>query len=265
MTFFQGKTVWLTGASSGIGEALAKALDAAGAELILSSRRGSVLETVRASLQNPDRHKVVALDLEKPFELVDTVDRVLSDGVQVDILLNNGGISQRSLASETILEVDYRLMMINYMGTVAMTKAMLPSMLKRGSGCIASVSSVSGRVGSQLRSGYSGSKFAVVGFMECLRAEVAARGIQVTVACPGYVNTPVSMNAFNAQGKPDGNMDETNSNGISAESCAEQILRAIKKGKPEVEIGKGISRWAWPIFRIWPGFVRWVIARDAYR
>ena len=265
MTFFRGKTVWLTGASSGIGEALAKALDAAGAKLILSSRRVEVLESVRASLSNPDSHQVVALDLEKPFELADTVDAVLADGTQVDILLNNGGVSQRSLASETILEVDYRLMMINYMGTVAMTKALLPSMLARGSGCVVSVSSVAGRVGSQLRSGYSGSKFAVVGFMECLRAELAGRGIQVTVACPGYVNTPVSVNAFNAEGKPDGVMDETNSNGISAESCAEQILRATEKGKPEVEIGKGISRWAWPLFRVWPGLVRWVISRDAYR
>lgn len=265
MSYFKNKVVWLTGASSGIGEALAYELDRQGARIILSSRRADVLAGLKQKLTAPDRHRVVPLDLEKPFELASVVNDVLTDDTQVDVLINNGGVAQRSLAADTILEVDHRLMLINYLGTVAMTKALLPSMIQRGQGCVASVSSVAGRIGSQLRTGYSGSKFAVVGFMECLRAELWSKGIQVTVLCPGYVNTRVSINAFNGQGEPDGVMDKTNANGISAQSCAEQMLQAIAKGKPEVAIGKGVSRWGWPLFRVWPGLVRRVIRKDAYR
>lgn len=265
MSAFKNKTVWITGASSGIGEALARQLAERDARLILSSRRSEVLETLRQSLPNPDRHRVVALDLEQPESLKAVVDNTLADGTTVDVLVNNGGISQRSIAKETELSVDRRLMEINYLGTVAMTKALLPSMLARGRGCICSVASVAGLVGSQMRSGYSGSKFAVVGFMESLRAELYADNIDVVVVCPGFVNTDVSINALTADGSAANERDEGIANGISAKQCANDILDAIY-GKRFVTIsGKGISRWAPTIKRFAPWIMERRVRKQVYR
>jgi len=226
--------------------------------LILSARRQNVLEEIRGTLTAPDEHTVVPLDLEDYESLGGIVQAVLSSGVSVDVLINNGGISQRSAASETDLSVDRRIMDTNYFGTVAMTKALLPHMISRRDGCIASVSSVAGKVGSQLRSAYSGSKFAVVGFMECLAAEVHQYGVGVTVICPGFVKTNISVNALNGVGESEDVMDPTIASGMSAHQCATQIIRAIEKGRPEVVIGKGLSKWAPTIKRVFPGLVRWV-------
>jgi len=262
---FAKKSVWLTGASSGIGAALAVQLDLAGAHLILSSRRPEVLEKLKNRLEHPYHHRVVALDLEDPESLAKIVNDTLGESGTCDLLINNGGISQRALAADTELAVDRRLMTINYLGTVAMTKAVLPRMLESGGGIIASVSSTAGKVGSQLRSGYSGSKHAVVGFMDCLRAEQKSNNIQITVACPGWVKTNISYNALNGSGDPENKMDATIANGISAEQCAKEILAAIASGKAEVIIGKGISKWAPTIRRISATLYRHLIAANTYR
>jgi len=263
--FFDRKTIWLTGASSGIGAALAVQLDRAGAHLILSSRRLKTLQALKDSLENPQHHQVVVLDLEDPESLAEIVNSTLGDNGVCDVLINNGGISQRSMAADTDLAVDRRLMTINYLGTVAMTKAMLPRMLKNGGGIIASVSSTAGKIGSQLRSGYSGSKHAVVGFMDCLRAEQKPNNIQITVVCPGWVKTNISYNALNGKGEPENILDDTIANGISAEQCAREILKAIEANKAEVIIGKGISKWAPMIRRFSSTLYRHLIAAKPYR
>lgn len=256
MSWFLNKKIWVTGASSGIGKALAEELAQQGASLVLSSRRQEVLEQLKSTLRNPAQHRVVPLDLERYDTLAEIVNKTLPDSGPIDILINNAGISQRELAMETKLEVDRKLMDINYFGTIAMSKALLPDMIKRGSGSIVCVSSVAGIMGTQLRTGYSGSKFAVHGYMEGLRAELHQHGIQVLVAAPGYVNTDVALNALNGHGESARLKDQNNLNGISPEACALSLMRAIERGKHEVVIGKGASRIAPWIKRISPALTR---------
>src|SRR5690606_11604957 len=178
MRYFQGKTVWLTGASSGIGLAMAQQLAEAGAHLILTSRRHDALEQVRQSLVHPERHQVLALDLSQPEQAAVTAKDALGDQV-IDILINNAGVSQRSLILETDMSVYRQLMEIDYFGVIALTKLVLPRMVERRAGQIVTVSSVAGKVGTKLRSGYNGAKFGVIGFMDSLRAEMARYGLTV--------------------------------------------------------------------------------------
>lgn len=253
MTNFDNKTVWITGASSGIGEALAKQLASQGAKLVLSARNIDKLQALKATLTNAQSHHVVPLDLAQYDKLNDIVETALHDIGNVDYLINNGGVSQRSLAKDTILDVDKQLINVNYLGTVAMTKALLPQMLKQGHGMIISVSSVAGKLGSQLRSAYSGSKHAVVGFMESLRSELYAENIGVLVVCPGFVQTNVSINALDSDGQPTNTMDKGIATGMPVADCAEQIIQAIVAGKDEVIIAQGFTRLAPIIKRLLPG------------
>ncbi len=256
MSWFLNKKVWVTGASSGIGKALAQELAQQGASLVLSSRRQDVLEQLKSTLNNPEQHMVVPLDLERYDALAEIVNKTLPATGQIDILINNGGISQRELAMDTNIEVDRKLMDINYFGTIAMCKAILPDMIKRRSGSIVCVSSVAGIMGTQLRTGYSGSKFAVHGYMEGLRAELHQHGIQVLVAAPGYVNTDVALNAMNGNGQAAMLKDQNNLDGISPKECALSLMQAIERGKHEVIIGKGVSRIAPWIKRLSPALTR---------
>jgi short-subunit dehydrogenase len=155
----------------------------------------------------------------------------------VDILINNGGISQRSLAMKTPLDVDRMIMETNFFGTVSLTKAILPSMTERRSGRIAVISSLVGKFGTPLRSTYSASKHALHGFFESLRAEVWGLGIGVTLVCPGFIRTNISINALTGDGSPQGSMDEAQAHGMPPDACARKIIAAVKKGKPEVYIG----------------------------
>ena len=198
--FFDGKMVWLTGASSGIGEAVAYALAARGARLILSARRVEKLQAVQAACARPDRHRILPLDLADPASLAAAVPQALAHGGAIDVLINNGGISQRAQAVETDLAVDRRIMEVNYFGTIALAKAVLPSMLERGAGHIAVVSSLMGKFSTPRRSAYAASKHALHGFFDALRAEVHHAGVRVTLICPGYVRTDISRHALTADG-----------------------------------------------------------------
>lgn len=258
--YFSGKTVWLTGASSGIGLAMAEQLAQAGAHLILTSRRADALEQVRLSLAHPERHKVLALDLAQPEQAVVAAQQALGDQV-VDILINNAGVSQRSLILDTDLSVYRKLMEIDYFGVVALTKLVLPRMVERRSGQIVTVSSVAGKIGTKLRSGYNGAKFGVIGFMDSLRAETAQYGLVVTSILPGFINTQVAHNSLTGDGSTLGHEDPDNAGGISAEECARQSLRAIAAGKAEVVIGSGMSKLAPLLQRFFPGLVRRMIAK----
>lgn len=259
MDYFQGKTVWLTGASSGIGLAMAQQLAAAGAHLILTARRAEVLEQVRQQLAQPQHHRVLALDLSQPEQAAAQAQEALGD-TQIDILINNAGVSQRSLILDTDLAVYRQLMEIDYFAVVALTKLVLPGMVQRGSGHIVTVSSVAGKVGTKLRSGYNGAKFGVLGFMDSLRAETAHAGLTVTSILPGFINTQVAHNSLTGDGSPLGQADPDNAGGISAEECARRSLQAIAKRKDEVVVGSGLSKLAPFLQRFLPGLVRRMVA-----
>ncbi len=235
---FSGKIVWITGASSGIGEALAYEWSRLGARLILSARRESELERVKADCAHSEWCTVILLDLSDQKGIEAAADRVLQQFGTVDILVNNGGISQRSLVIETDVEVDRRIMEVDYFSGVVLTKKMLPSMVAKGSGHIIAISSIVGLFGFPLRSAYSAAKHALHGFYESVWAELHTQGIRVTVVCPGRILTNVSLHALTKDGSPHGVMDHGQSNGISAETCARKIIKAVRKNRKEIYIGK---------------------------
>ncbi len=237
--FFKNKRVWVTGASSGIGEALAIAFAERGAQLILSARNEVEINRVSAacSLAGAGSVLVQPLDLEQHDRIPEIVESLLKKVGKVDILVNNGGISQRALAKETTLEVDKKLMAVNYFGTVALTKALLPNMLMHQLGHIVTVTSLTGKFGSPYRSSYAASKHALHGFFDSLRAELADAHIKVTLICPGFVRTNVSKNALTGDGTKLGTMDEATDKGMKPERLAYKILQAIEQGKEEAYFG----------------------------
>ena len=237
MTSIRGKVCWVTGASSGIGEALCIELNQKGAKVIASARRKEELERVKKACASPDHVYVLPLDLGEIDTFPDKVEEAVNAFGRVDILFNNGGISQRSLAWETPLEVDRKLMEINFFGTVALSKAILPHFMAQKQGHYLVVSSLVGKFGSPLRSSYAASKHALHGFFDSLRAEHHLDNIKVTIACPGFIKTQVSVNALNAKGEKQNTMDDAQANGMSAEECAHQIIRAVEKEKEEINIG----------------------------
>jgi short-subunit dehydrogenase len=238
MGAFAGQVVWITGASSGIGEAMAREFWSEGADLVLSARRGEELERVKASLQDiPGRRcMILPMDVTDTDSMTGLVQKVREEFGRVDVLVNNAGVSQRSWAAETSLEVDRRIMEVNFFGTVALTKGVLPLMLERRSGQIVVISSVAGKFGFYLRSAYSASKHALHGFFESLRMEVHKEGVRVMLVCPGKVLTPISVNALTADGTPHNVMDEGQRQGVPADVCAKRIVRGAVRGEYEVYI-----------------------------
>jgi dehydrogenase/reductase SDR family protein 7B len=234
---YTDKVVWITGASSGIGEALACAFSNKGAHLILSARNEAKLKEVRQACLHPDKHLVVPLDLSDTDSLQGTCSDVLNRFGKIDILVNNSGVSQRCLVAQTGIEIDRRIMETNFFGTIALTKAVLPSMIEKKSGHIVVISSVAGKLGTPLRSSYSASKHALHGFFDSLRAETWKQGIHVTIVCPGFIRTNISINALTANGSPQGTMDEAQACGMLPQDCAEKIIRAVEKNSAEVYIG----------------------------
>jgi short-subunit dehydrogenase len=248
---FAGKVVWVTGASSGIGEALCYALSNGGAKLVLSARRGDVLEKVRAACERPNDHFVLPLDMFDTDSFPAAVEQVLERFGHVDVLFNGAGMSQRGTALETQSSVDRRLMDLNYFGPVALTKLVLPSMIGRRSGHIVVVSSLLGKFSVPGRAAYAGSKHAIHGYFNALRAEVYSHDILVTIVCPGFIRTNASMNALKGDGTPHAQMDQDIAAGLSPEKCARQIMRAIAQRRSEVYIA-GKERFAVLVSRLTP-------------
>ncbi len=234
---FANKVVWITGASSGIGIEMARQLANKGAKVVLSSRNEDKLVEIQKTLSNSVSHLVIPLDLEQNTSFQLLAEKVIDHYGQIDFLFNNGGLSQRSNARETPMEVDRRIMEINYFGNVALTKAVLPFMEKQGSGHIVVISSIAGKFGFFLRSAYSASKHALHGFYESLRLEEEQYGINVTIACPGKISTAISLNALKSSGEKHGEMDHNQETGMSAEECVTILLKAVEKKKKEVLIG----------------------------
>ena len=252
---YKDKVVWITGASSGIGAALASAFAARGATLVLSARRRDRLEGVRTACANPERHRILPLDLTEAAAIPTAADSVLKQQGRVDILVNNGGITQRSLAKDTRIEVDRCIMETNYFGAVALTKAVLPSMLARRSGDIVVVSSLIGHFSTPLRSAYAASKHALHGFFDALRAEVYADGLHVMLVCPGFVRTEISLQALTANGTPYASMDASQAGGLAPEKCAAQILAGLYQRKDEIVVGGKETRYLL-LHRFFPALFR---------
>lgn len=251
------KVIWVTGASSGIGEALVYELaKKKGVRLILSSRRKEELERVKGNCPHPIQANIrtLPLDLAQPDTLRLSVEAAVQFFGQVDILINNGGISQRSLAKETQLSVDRQVMEVDYFGTITLTKFLLPYFLKRKSGHFVTVSSVMGIIGTAYRSGYAAAKHALHGFFDSLRAELwkESKSIYVTLICPGWVRTNHTINALTSDGSKLGKMDNATKRGLTPKHCAEKIVAAIQKRKEEVYIGGAKEVFAVYLKRFFP-------------
>ena len=237
MSRIDGKIVWITGASSGIGEELAYQLADLNCTLILSARRKEILEKVKDSCSNKENIYVLPLDLTKFEEMNHKVEQVLSKVGKIDILVNNAGISQRSLIVETDFSVYEKMIDVDYLGTVALTKALLPHFLQQKSGHFVTVSSLMGKFSSPYRSGYCGAKHALHGFFDALRMEHDKDNIKVTMICPGFVNTNIAKSALTADGTAQGENDNATKNGISARTLCSKMIRAIEKENYEAYIG----------------------------
>ncbi len=246
MSLFNNKVVWITGASSGIGEALAKVFAGQGAKLILSARREDELQRVKNNLKlNNDNSFILPFDLADTSKINELSQQVISKFGRIDILINNGGISQRALTMDTPLEIDRKIMEINFFGTIALTKSVLPYLLKQKSGHLVVISSISGKFGFYFRSAYSASKHALHGFFESLRMEVFNDNVKVLIVCPGKIRTNISINAITGDGGKHNTMDESTDSGLSAEACAEKIVNALEKNKEEIFIGGKELRAVW--------------------
>jgi dehydrogenase/reductase SDR family member 7B len=256
--------IWITGASSGIGEASAKKFSKEGFQVIISARNLNELNRVKSECSFPTDVKVLPLDLVEIDSFAQKVKEAVSFFGKVDVVLHNGGISQRSLIKETGLEVDRKLMEVNFFGTVALTKAILPHFISRKTGHFAVVSSLVGKFGSPFRSSYAASKHALHGFFDTLRAEHFQENIAVTMICPGFIRTNVSINAITADGSTLGKMDEAQEKGMSPEDCAAEIFSAITRKKEEVNIG-GKETLAVYVKRFFPGVFSKIIKKAKVR
>jgi len=235
---FENKIVWITGASSGIGEELAYQCTKKKATVILSSANKPKLEKVQKKcLEMGGICHVIPFDLANPEQINDAVENALQLCPKIDVLINNGGVSQRALVEDTPAEMDRKIMEINFFGTIYLTKKLLPSFIENGGGTIAVTSSLTGKFGFPLRSAYAASKHALHGFFETLRLEYKKYNINVTIVCPGLINTEISYKALAKGGAVHGKMDRNQEKGMPVEKCARLYLRAIERNKKEVLIG----------------------------
>ena len=240
MSYFKDKVVWITGASSGLGEAMANEFAAGGSKLVLSARRQEELERVKKECS-----KIIPADnillFKQDVTALSGIDVVIGEIIKkfghIDILVNNAGVSQRSFILDTPEEVERRIMEINFFGPVILTKAVLPYMRKQNSGQIVVISSLMGKFGYYRRSSYCASKHALHGYFEALRMEEKEHNIYVSIICPGFVHTNVSFNAITESGNGFGKLDEGQANGMKPDVCARKILKAVRNKKVETFMG----------------------------
>ncbi len=257
------KIVWITGASSGIGEALAYQLDQQNCKLILSSRNEMELRRVRENCNNKNNIETLVLDLSDFSSMNGKVKTAMSFFGSIDILINNGGISQRSLIIDTDFDVHKKLIDVNYLGTVALSTALLPEFVKQKGGKFVTVSSLMGKFGSPYRSGYCGAKHALHGFFDVLRMEHEKDGIGVTMICPGFVNTNVAKNALTGDGSSQNKQDTATQNGMHVQKFARKMIKAIEREKYEAYIG-GKETLA-TYFRILPKLIHKIVLNSTVR
>lgn len=262
-SYFENKVIWITGASSGIGAEMAMALSNHKNTLILSARNTQKIEEVKKKCETTGAIHIIPLDLCEHDQLEIIFKNNLSILSQVDIMIHNGGISQRSLTTETQFSVYKKLMDTNYLGAVKLSSLLLPYFTKKSSGHFAVISSIAGKIGVPVRSGYSASKFALHGYFDALRAEHVDHNIDVTMICPGYIHTDISKHALTGSGNQQGTMDAAQLNGMSVDTFVSKALTAVSKKKAEVYIG-GFKETKLAMFvsRIFPSLFRKVIAKS---
>jgi short-subunit dehydrogenase len=255
MSFFINRIIWITGASSGIGESLAYALSKEGATLILSARREDELMRVQKLLAHPEKSRILTLDLENNASLESKTQEAISLYGRIDVMAHNGGISQRSLAIETPIEIHKKVMEIDYFSYVTITNYLLPHFIERKSGHIVVMSSVMGKLETPMRSSYAAAKHALHGYFDCLRAEVWKEGITVTMLTPGFIQTNITKNSLNGKGEKRNEVGSEIGNGYPPELAAIQIMKAIRNKKREVFIGKKYRKEQMGLFmkRFFPG------------
>ncbi len=258
-----GKTIWITGASSGIGEALTYHLDNKACKLILSARNEAELHKVKSKCKHQENITIVPLDLSAFSNMNASVQTALKIVGNIDILINNGGISQRSLIAETNLDVYKKLIDVNYLGTVALSKAILPHFIKQKKGIFVTVSSLMGKFGSPYRSGYCGAKHALHGFFDVLRMEHEKDGIGVTMICPGFVNTNVAKNALVGDGSSQNKQDIATQNGLPVTLFAKKMIHAVEREKFEAYIGGKETMGTY--LRLFPKLLHKIILKSTVR
>ncbi|CAF4772258.1 unnamed protein product [Pieris macdunnoughi] len=267
----EGKVVVITGASSGIGEALAHAFYGYGCNVILASRRKSELERVKQDLLSKKVENavvepvVIELDLadKNQFELF--IQKVHNVCGKIDILINNGGVSHRDSVMNTKMDVYEKIMNINYFGSVGLTKAALPRMIEQKSGHVVFISSVQGLIAIPDRSAYAASKHALQAFGDSLRAEMDQYNINVSVVSPGYVKTAVSLNALTGSGDNHGVMDKSTACGFAAEYCAIKILDTVVQKNSELVVSQITPRLAIFLRQAAPSLYFWIMAKRAVK
>jgi len=234
-----GKVAWITGASSGIGEALVKAFVADGGSAILSGRNVAELERVAGETGVSRRCHILPFETTEFAALPELANAAIAWQGRVDILVNNAGISQRSLAVNTDFSVYQKIIDVDLLAPIALTQAVLPHLVGHEAAAIINISSVAGKIGAPLRTAYCAAKHGIIGYGDSLRTEVAGQGVQVLNVAPGSVKTGVSRNALNADGSKRGKSDEAIENGIAPEKCAEIIWQSLADGKREIVIAEG--------------------------
>jgi dehydrogenase/reductase SDR family protein 7B len=266
-TPLRGQVIWITGASAGIGKALAVALAAQGATLVLSARRVDALHAVLALCQAKGNapHVVMPLDVTDSLACDAAYWDILRQTGKVDWLINNAGVSQRSLVMDTLPEVDRQIMELDYFAAVNLTRKVLPDMLKRQSGRVVFVSSVAGLVGTQYRASYAAAKAALHLWANSMRAELGGQGIQVNVIFPGYVKTDVSVNALVGDGSTLGSMDDAQAQAMSADEFAQRAVKGLLNNQEFLVIGGVKERFSVLLSRVSPRVLYQVIRRVKVR
>lgn len=235
---FEGKTVWITGASSGIGAALTREWAGRGARIVLSGRDRERLDTVAGSLETETL--VLPFDVRDETAMHAATAKAL-DWHGVDIFVANAGVSQRSAAIQTAMQVYRDIVEIDLIAQIAATQALLPHLVERGSGRLVFISSIAGKVGVPLRTAYCAAKFGLIGYADALRAELSQSGVDVHVVCPGSVATDVSRNALTGRGERRGRSDAAIDNGIPPADAAKRIVDAIELNQREIIVAEGME------------------------
>jgi dehydrogenase/reductase SDR family protein 7B len=261
---FNNKVCWITGASSGIGAALAHSLNGLGARLILSARNKDRLENVKVGSPYPDNITILPFDMEETESLVTITHKAWNLFKGIDYIFLNAGMAVRDMIIDTDMEMVHKVMNINFFSNVMLTKTLLPLMQSHGQGCFVVTSSLCGKFGIPKLGAYSASKHALHGFYESLRAEYESDGIKVTMITVGFVRTNITLNALKGNGSVYGKMQDAVAAGVSPESCSRDIIRAVARGKYEVLVG-AFEKYSVLIKRFFPGLLRKVITRHPMR
>ncbi|WP_201592777.1 SDR family oxidoreductase [Psychrobacter sp. Pi2-51] len=245
-------TIWITGASSGIGEALAIAFAKRGARIILSGRDEAKLAAVKKSCKHSKKHIIVPFDISDAEQAKEAYDAAIAQTGKIDWLINNAGVSQRSLIMETSEDVERQIMEIDYFAQTRLTRFVLPDMTAQGGGKVVMISSVAGLLGTQYRGAYGAAKAALHMWANSLRAELHDQGIEVATIFPGFIQTNVSINALTGDGSAQGTMDEATSKGLSATEFAKQVVKALGNNKEYIIVGGKQEKLATRVNRVSP-------------